>query len=157
MQFNPTWYASRQRARSRTKLLVYDDLGLLSVEGRLLSFAGGGTQFQRTIASVELTRQRLNLATYAIVCLLALPLYAVIAYVLRYLFHIPVVVGVAICYAVVPIGMLIGFSTRWIRVTFASGSEDAPSEAYFADAGSLGWRGIFGGTTRMFARIREEL
>jgi len=154
MKFSPVWYASPRRARSRTKWLVYDDVGTLSVEGAQFSFEGNSTRLDRQIVeSAVLTRQRVNIVSYLLVCLAALLPYSLIAYGAHLLFHVRVIVVLSACYSVVPIGLSIGLSTKWIRVTFSS-EQGEPGEAYFADGGSQGWRGILGGTRRVFREIR---
>jgi hypothetical protein len=154
MKFSRIWYATPGRARSRTKWLVYDDVGTLSVEGAQISFEGNSIRLDRQIVeSAVLTRQRVNVVTYLLVCLVAFLPYALIAYGVHLVFHVPVIIVFIGCYSVVPIGLGIGLSTKWIRVTFSS-EQGEPGEAYFADGGSQGWRGIFGGTRRVFSEIR---
>jgi hypothetical protein len=151
--FAQIWYATPGRARSRSKWLVYDDVGTLSIDGTQFSFQGNSTRLERQILeSAVLTRQRVNIVTYLLVCLVAFLPYALIAYGVHLIFHVPVIIVLVACYSVVPIGLGIGLSTKWIRIRFSS-EQGEPGEAYFADGGSQGWRGIFGGTRRVFCEI----
>ena len=108
------------------------------------------------MSEVFLTRQRVNLVTYLIVCLVALPVYLPIAFAGRVLFNFSIVSVLLACYAVVPIGLLVGLSTKWVRVTFPPELGE-PSEAYFADGKSHGWHGIFGGTAEIFRTVKAEI
>lgn len=154
MKFNNVWYATPRRARSRTKWLVYDDVGTLTVEGAQFSFDGNNFRLIRQIVeSAVLTRQHIDIVTYLIVCVAAALPNALIAYGAHLIFNVPVMIVFMACYSVVPISLGIGLSTKWIRVRFSS-EQGEPGEAYFADGGSQGWRGMLGGTRRMFSEIQ---
>ncbi len=81
MKYDIIWYATPQRARSRTKWIVYDDVGTLAIENSQFSFRGTRTQVEPTkIESLVLTRQNVNIVSYFIVCLLVLPVFMLFAY-----------------------------------------------------------------------------
>jgi hypothetical protein len=42
---------------------------------------------------------------------------------------------------------------NWVKVEYGEGNE--LSTAFFADGGSLGWGGVFGGTRKIFAVIQS--
>ena len=44
------------------------------------------------------------------------------------------------------------FVNNWMRIDYQEGAEE--KTAYFADGGWLGWRGIFGGTRRIYDAVR---
>jgi hypothetical protein len=45
------------------------------------------------------------------------------------------------------------FFNNWVRIDYDDGYEE--QTAFFADGGWLGWRGIFGGTRRIYDAVRE--
>jgi hypothetical protein len=44
------------------------------------------------------------------------------------------------------------FVNNWVRIDYEDGAEE--KTAFFADGGWLGWRGIFGGTRRVYDAVR---
>jgi antibiotic biosynthesis monooxygenase (ABM) superfamily enzyme len=157
MKYDDIWYATPRRADSRTKLIVYDEVGSLIVEGAQFAFQGTKTNITlRRIEFAVLVGQKANLITYLIVSLIVLPWSLFIAYVMHSLFNCTMVVVLLLCYSVVPVGLAIGASTRWIKVSFVTDSGEC-EQAYFADGTAHGWGGIFGGTRRMFAELRSGL
>ena len=157
MKYDKIWYATPQRARSRTKWIVYDDVGTLAIENSQISFQGTRTRVEPTkIESLVLTRQSANIVSYFIMCLLVLPLFMLFAYIANIMFAFPIVIVLLSCYSIVAVGLILGLSTKWIRVTFYSESGE-PEEVFFADGGTQGWRGILGGTRRIFNEIRNNI
>ena len=43
------------------------------------------------------------------------------------------------------------FINKWVKIEY--GNPVAPSTVFFADGGMLGWKGIFGGTKKLFRVI----
>jgi hypothetical protein len=46
------------------------------------------------------------------------------------------------------------FVNNWVRIDYQDGTEE--KTAFFADGGWLGWRGIFGGTRRIYNAVRAS-
>ena len=44
------------------------------------------------------------------------------------------------------------FVNNWVRIDYKDGPEE--KTAFFADGGWLGWRGVFGGTRRVYDAVR---
>ena len=51
-------------------------------------------------------------------------------------------------------GLFVGFSTRWVEIEHQSPTGDT-ERSYFADGFNLGWRGIFGGTKRLYGKLNK--
>ncbi len=47
------------------------------------------------------------------------------------------------------------FVNNWVMIDYQDGAEE--KMAFFADGGWLGWRGIFGGTRRIYDTVRAAL
>jgi hypothetical protein len=47
------------------------------------------------------------------------------------------------------------FVNNWVRIDYQDGPEE--KTAFFADGGWMGWRGVFGGTRRIYDAVRETL
>jgi hypothetical protein len=153
MEFQPTWYATPNRARSVTKWIVYDDVGTIDVRNGQVSFQGKKLRLEwGTVTDVILTRQRVNWVSHLIVAVASLPMYLLIAFALNRMFSVPMSNVLMVCYLFVALAPLIG-STKWIRVSFGA-QKGVPSEAWFADGGFLGWRG---NTGRLFDEIRQNI
>lgn len=46
------------------------------------------------------------------------------------------------------------FINNWVRVEYRSDEHGDIQQAFFADGGLLGWSGIFGGTKKLFKKIK---
>jgi hypothetical protein len=45
------------------------------------------------------------------------------------------------------------FVNNWVRIDYQEGADEKTT--FFADGGWLGWRGIFGGTRRIYEAVRS--
>jgi len=141
------WYATRRRIESMTKLVVFDDRGSLELSAGKLRFAGKkGTLEMSDLADFAITRQSVNWVTYAIVNVLLIPYFMFL--------ETPLPLAAGILVAANAVGLVVAFRTKWIHIAFRDGA-GRPGEAYFCDASSMGWGGIFGGTQKLFERLKS--
>jgi hypothetical protein len=146
------WYASEERAKSRVKFVVFDDVGRLTFENSRLVFAGKKHQFEISMnARPKLTRQSWNWVTYLLVGgLLALILLT---------FALPPGrsnEALLFLIATLVLGVGLGKSTKWVVVEGIDKSGQV-GRYYFADGASMGWGGIFGGTHRLLRLMSEGI
>lgn len=148
-EYTPTqiWYASETRALSALKFIVYEDKGRLKLEHDVLSFQGKYNDFQiKQIKEIQLARQMVNWPIHLIGC-------SVLAYFLIQRGFAPVP-AVTITVLAMVLGISVGYSTKWVKVTYQT-SQGRTTSAWFADGGGRGWSGIFGGTSRLYEVIRS--
>jgi len=165
------WYATRERAESISKTIVYDDKGKLLLSEEAIAFEGNKLKLRverRKIRNMSLVTQKLPIKSYAVSALASLvfwvPLLAIVlfisvilAFVLKNLFVIVGCMGAAILMFPLSIlaGMAVGLSMKWVKIDYLDdkGKEES---AYFFDGSKLGWGGIFGGTKRLYGAISKK-
>jgi hypothetical protein len=140
-----TWYASRKRIESTTKLIVFDDRGSLERSGDKLRFNGKKRTLEMSdLSTVEITGHKTNWVMYLVVNILLIPYF--------WLVGTPLVAAIAILVLANAFGLLVSLRTKWVHVAFRDAG-GAPGEAYFADASTFGWGGILGGTQKLFEKL----
>jgi len=150
MVIHDIWYATEKRARSATKLMVYDDTGRIVSSGGKLEFQGSLYHITLdSIKSISLASQRWNWVAWIIMFLVMIP-SAFAGYVLlEKLFGLGKHFFI-FCVACVILSFLIGVCPdTWIKIDHA-GPEGKTVASYFACAG---WRGRFGRTKKLFHQL----
>lgn len=156
------WYASERRAKSVTKLLVYDEIGRLECAEGVFDFVSAGLHISMDrIESIDVVRQRPNYVIYLIGLAVLAPITYGIAWLspLQYeqLLGISLEVLVAIMFLILSLlGMLVGLSTKWVRIRHLS-EDGEVVHSYFADGNKRGWSGIFGGTSELYLAVTQRL
>lgn len=141
-----TWYASRQRIESATKLIVFDDRGSLECVGGKLIFHGRKRTLEMSdLSGIEIAGHKTNWVMYVIVNILLIPYF--------WLVGTPLVAAIVILALANAFGLGVSLKTKWVHVAFRD-ANGATGEAFFADASSFGWGGIFGGTQKLFDNLR---
>jgi hypothetical protein len=155
--FDNIWYATEKRARSATKLIVYDDIGTLIIKGNGLLFAGSKTdQIFEEIHDISLSRQSLNWITYLVAIVVFTPINWVCYLIFNALFDISVQSFAAVILSIIACGILAGLSTKWIIIEHRSINGEL-TRSYFADGSKIGWGGIFGGTRKLHSDLVKVL
>jgi len=150
-QFASVWYATPEKIKSMTKLVVFSDRGSLDVLPDQIQYRGKKFTFSmRKVVAVSLTRQWIPWVIYAIVNVAVVAYFAV-----KYQANLNLGVMAAILIACNFLGFLIGASTKWVLVEYQDESNQS-RKAYFADGSLLGWGGIFGGTTGVYRAIKHH-
>ena len=142
------WYATERRAKSPTKLIVYDEIGCLKLRNGLIEFISSDINILiKQIIEIKLVRQRPNWIIYIV----GFPISLFLSfYTWNLMFEIAFIyffIGILI---VAIIGLSIGLSTRWVRLKHLDETGEI-TFSYFADGDKKGWGGIFGGTKRLFS------
>ena len=155
MEFAQVWYSSETRAKSRTKFIVFDDVGTLMAEQARLEFRGRVHHIEiAPVATPLLVAQHLNTVTHVIALgVSALIVVPTLAILVQNLWVIGV--GLLTLLAVDGAGILLG-RTKWILIR-GRNPDGTEVNCYFADGSALGWGGKFGGTRRMFNAIQGVL
>jgi hypothetical protein len=148
--FQHVWCASESRLRSRSKVLVYDDVGTLTIDGGAAEFRGPKLNFALSdLEEPQLVRQSMPWIAYLAANVLLLPAHAIVVFVLQSLLKLDAwrlyFAFVLLCNA---LGLLVGFSTMWVRISGKSNT-GKQSNFFVADASQRGWGGIMGGTRRL--------
>lgn len=150
------WYASERRARNSFKLFVYDDQGTLEIGQGQINFIGRKQTLRiGDVRHISLVRQTWNWKMYLLVNILLLPVYFFLYWFLNPIVGIEVRTIIVVVIAVNLLGLLIGFSTKWVEIEHGD-SKDAFSRSYFADGSRKGWAGIFGGTRKLYELLRHS-
>lgn len=151
------WYASDQRARSPYKVLVYDDIGSLSVHPSVVEFRGQTTRLSISpVDRLERRRQSWNWLMYLLGNLAMSPIYALWWYVATWFVAAPGKYVIASVLALNLIAWALGRSVTWI---VATGTDDTGQRAqmWFAAGRNQGWAGMFGATERMYRDVLGAL
>jgi hypothetical protein len=143
------WYASDRRARSPYKILVYDDIGSLSVRPHVVEFRGQTTRLSISpVNRLERARQSWNWVMYLVGNLAMSPVYAFWWYVATWFVAAP---GKYVIFSVLALNLIawaLGRSVTWIVAT-GSGNTGQLAQVWFAAGANQGWAGMFGATARM--------
>lgn len=149
-KISDVWYSSEKRTRNSFKLYVYDDLGTLEIEPGQITFTGHKQTLRiRDVRHISLVRQAWNWKMYALVNIVLLPVYFLLYWFLNPIIKIEATTIIVAVIIMNFLGLLVGFSTRWVKIEHG-GSADSFYHSYFADGSDKGWRGVFGGTKKLY-------
>jgi hypothetical protein len=145
--FSSIWYASEQKIKSISKLIVYDEKGQLDIDEKNIVFSGNKSTIKMEIGritNITLARQSINWIIYLIMNLIFLPFLAcslgiIPAILLLIIVNIP--------------GLMIGWNTRWTLIEYQD-EKGNQEKAYFADGSGFGWGGLFGGTGKLYNSLK---
>jgi hypothetical protein len=154
----PVWFATEGRVKNRFKLWLMDDRGELAVLPGRLRFHGRKTALDcREAREVGLVRQPVPWP--GLLVTLVLSNAAILAMVYGGLMStftpdnpatFPVLIGINILF------FMMNGPVRWVSVEYV-GESGEPRRAYFVDGSAMGWGRLFGGTTRLYHKIRAAV
>ena len=150
-RFPTVWYATPKKFESMTKLVVFSDQGALEVSPEQVYYRGKKAVLSlRKTVGVSFSRQRIPWVTYAVINIAAVAYFADTISDLLFLSGIIAILVVG----TLLVGFLVGASTKWVAVEYEDESHQHRM-AYFADASSLGWGGILGGTAALYHAMKQ--
>lgn len=155
------WFASEERVRSASKVLVFDDKGVLRATKDGLRFDGRKQQWNlNNIQRVSLVTQQFPWKTYLVIDAAIVAVFflqVAVAAATGELTGIGQILGALVgsmfmLLVVNGLGLFIAHQMKWIRIDHR---DDAghPSASFFAASSGMGWGGIFGGTEQLYARL----
>jgi len=148
-KFPSVWYASEEKIKSASKLVVFDDRGSLDISGANIQFTGKKNNIQinkSAVKNISITRQKINWITYLIVNVLSIVYFIFTGMNIIFLI-ILLVIGNGF-------GLLINSSTKWVLIEYLNQNRNL-RKAYFANGSMFGWSGLFGGTQKIYDFIRS--
>lgn len=155
--FKNVWYATEKRAKSASKLLVYDDVGSVEIRNGTFEFLGStiGIRIDE-INRIYLGRQKVNWLTYLIGMVIFVPISYLCYLPLKFIAGINSNFLVWLWIIAIVFGLVVGISTKWVVIEHKD-SNGVTVKSYFADGASHGWKGVFGGTQRMYHRLKNDI
>ena len=156
MKRSDIWYANEAKHRSLTKVIVYSDIGLLNANDGVLEFVTPNRRIViDKLQTISLTRQRMPIVSW----LLILPFYSVFLMGTHFFIKSFFGVGFYFTFCIFAIlllfGLHIGLATKWVEVEHQNES-GSMERSYFADGYRHGWRGVFGGTERLYRELKKN-
>ena len=152
------WYASENRAMSSFKLMAYDEKGRIELNGNdNIVFIGSDRKIIiENISTISMGYQRFKWMTWCILLAFVLPTYYIIFILIS---KISVYISEIFMYLVL-LCILFGLSfflmMKWVIVE-AIDSDGKLTKHFFYDGGKNGWRGIFGGTNKLYKHLSNSL
>lgn len=141
------WYADEKKINSISKILVYNDIGLLSFSDKIIYFKGKKNSFsinKESVQNISLTNQKMNWVVYIIINLLLILFF--------YLVQTNLVPALIYILFGNVLGLISGFKTKWICIKYLDQNQIL-KKAYFADGTKGGWNGIFGSTKKLYNEL----
>ena len=134
-KYQPVWFSDEKRSRSITKMLVFDDTGVLTLGQDSLKFTGRKLKLHISrIQQISLARQRINWGMYLI--LNALSILYLIFLSAQLSEGFPFFIWIPILLVANLFGLVIGYNTKWVKVEYLN--DDNVCLAFFADGSSFG-------------------
>ena len=144
---NNVWLAEPERFEKTSKSLVYDDKGELVIDQAQLTFI----REKRTRDFGQPSEVDLIYAKFAWGNFLYTMVFT-LGYI--FLFKLSSTLTVILLFFNVFIFVLLWRGHKWIRIKFQE--EEQPKVVYISDSSGAGWKGIFGGTGKLFAKIKDS-
>ena len=148
-KFPNVWYASEEKIKSASKLVVFDDRGSLDISGANIQFTGKKNNIQinkSSVKNISITRQKINWITNLIVNVLLIFYFMFMGMNIIFL-----IILLAIANG---FGLLIASSTEWVLIEYLDQNRNL-RKVYFADGSMFGWSGLFGGTQKIYDPIKS--
>jgi len=152
------WYASENRAMSSFKLIAYDEKGRIELNNNdNIIFIGSNSKIIiENISSISMGYQRFKWMTWCITLAFFLPVYYIM---FIYISKISVYLSEIFMYLFL-LCILFGISfflmMKWVIVESID-SDGKITKYYFYDGGKNGWRGVFGGTNKLYKHLSNSL
>jgi hypothetical protein len=142
------WLTHPERFSKTIKSVVFDDKGSLKIENNLIRFKGQkGIIDIQNIEDISLVNSKFNWGNFILVVIFTIS-YGVFA-IKSYLFT-----GVILTF-VISIFFLLKAKQKWIKIDFDSDNKD--NTIYLSDGSGRGWKGMFGGTEKLFNKMKKQL
>lgn len=144
---NNVWLAEPERFEKTSKSLVYDDKGELVIDQGQLTFIGEkGTRDFGQPSEVDLIYAKFAWGNFLYTMVFTL------GYI--FLFKLSSTLIVILLAFNIFIFVFLWRAHKWIRINF--NSDEGPKTVYISDSSGTGWKGIFGGTGKLFAKIKDS-
>ena len=148
------WFADEQRIRSISKFFNLSDKGSLRIGQNSLEFQGKKSSVRMAqIREISIANQQISWISLLITNILFGIFLLVLGSQLPTELSLPKYIFAL--YSILAIlggdafAVIVGYGTKWIRIEY-----EGERVAYLADGSFFGWGGVFGGTKKLFRKLK---
>ena len=145
METSNIWLADPETFNKTLKSLVHDDKGIIQIENEQIIFVGKkGTRKIEDIKEVSLVNSKFNWGNLFVTVLAAI--------VYGFLNNKSNLFTGSILVFAILMFLLLMIKQKWIKIYFKD--ETGSKVVYISDGSGMGWKGMFGGTEKLFYEIK---
>lgn len=150
---NDIWYANQERASSSLKFIAYDAKGVFDFGDHDIIFKGGGIEVViGRNSTICMGHQRFKWLSWLIVIAFSLLIYGPIYWIMSIISGFIANAFLYLYIICIFNGIGINFFMKWVVVENVN-QDGITIKHYFFDGGRSGWRGIFGGSSKLYRKI----